>query len=67
MRTTPIVTQGFKVGNLTSLYPAGIQIGYLSGASQSEVDLYWQAQVSPWVHFDSLRNVLVLIPKTRAR
>jgi len=62
-----IVTQGFKVGNLTSLYPAGIQIGYLSGASQSEVDLYWQAQVSPWVHFDSLRNVLVLIPKTRAR
>jgi rod shape-determining protein MreC len=63
----PIVTQGFKVGPLTSVYPAGIQIGYISGASQSEVDLYWQAQVTPWVHFDSLRNVLVLIPKTRAR
>ena len=62
-----IVTQGFKSGPLTSLYPAGIPIGYISGASQSEVDLYWQAQVSPWVHFDSLRSVLVLIKKGRAR
>jgi rod shape-determining protein MreC len=62
-----VVTQGFKVGNLTSLYPAGILIGYVSGASNSEVDLYWQAQVSPSVHFDSLRSVLVLIKKGRAR
>jgi rod shape-determining protein MreC len=63
----PIVTQGFKLGNITSLYPAGIPIGYVSGASQSEIDLYWQAQVSPSVHFDSLMSVIVLIPKTRAR
>jgi rod shape-determining protein MreC len=62
-----VVTQGFKVGDLTSLYPAGILIGYVSGASQSEVDLYWQAQVSPSVHFDSLRSVIVLIRKGRAR
>jgi rod shape-determining protein MreC len=61
----PIVTQGFRFGPLTSLYPEGILIGYLSGASQSEVDLYWQAQVSPSVHFDSLRSVIVLIPKDR--
>ncbi|MDQ2911563.1 MAG: rod shape-determining protein MreC [Actinomycetota bacterium] len=61
----PIVTQGFKFGDLTSLYPAGIQIGYISGASQSDVDLFWQAQVVPYVHFDSLRLVLVLIPKDR--
>jgi cell shape-determining protein MreC len=60
-----IVTQGWRIGDLTSLYPRGILIGYLSGASQSEVDLFWQAQVSPRVHFDSLRSVLVLIPKTR--
>jgi rod shape-determining protein MreC len=62
-----IVTQGWKFGNLSSIYPAGIPIGYISGASNSEVDLYWQAQVTPRVHFDSLRTVVVLIPKDRNR
>ena len=62
----PIVTQGWRdVGDLSSNYPRGILIGYLRGASQSEVDLFWQAQVSPNVHFDSLRSVIVLIPKGR--
>jgi rod shape-determining protein MreC len=60
-----IVTQGFKVGPLTSIYPYGIPIGTVSGATNSEVDLYWNAQVAPFVHFDSLRSVLVLIPKKR--
>jgi rod shape-determining protein MreC len=61
-----IVTQGWQdVGGLSSNYPKGILIGYLSGASQSEVDLFWQAQVSPSVHFDSLRSVIVLVPKNR--
>ena len=61
-----IVTQGWQdVGGLSSNYPKGILIGYLSGASQSEVDLFWQAQVSPKVHFDSLRSVIVLVPKNR--
>ena len=60
-----IVTQGWKVGPLSSLYPANIPIGYVAGASVSEVDLYWEAQVSPSVHFDSLRSVIVLVPKTR--
>jgi rod shape-determining protein MreC len=63
----PVVTQGFRVGPLKSLYPEGIQIGYISGASQSDIDLYWQVQVSPYVHFDSLRKVIVLIPKGRRR
>jgi rod shape-determining protein MreC len=62
-----IVTQGWKFGNLSSIYPPNIQIGYVGGASQSEVDLYWQAQVTPRVHFDSLRTVIVLIPKVRNR
>jgi rod shape-determining protein MreC len=60
-----IVTQGWKVRGYTSIYPAGIQIGYISGASQSEVDLWWQAQISPSVHFDALRSVIVLVPKDR--
>lgn len=61
-----IVTQGFKLRDLTSLYPEGILIGYVTGASVSEIDLYWQAQVRPSVHFDSLRSVVVLIPKDRS-
>jgi rod shape-determining protein MreC len=60
-----IVTQGWKYKNLSSIYPPNIQIGYVSGASQSEVDLFWQAQVSPRVHFDSLRTVIVLVKKDR--
>lgn len=62
-----IVTQGWKLGPLSSIYPANIPIGYVAGASASEVDLYWQAQISPSVHFDSLRSVIVLVPKTRRR
>jgi rod shape-determining protein MreC len=62
-----IETQHWKYGPLTSLYPGGIPIGYVSGASNSEVDLFWQAQVSPRVHFDSLRSVIVLVPKARRR
>jgi rod shape-determining protein MreC len=61
----PVVTQGWKFGRLSSLYPYGIPIGTVSGATNSEVDLYWNAQVRPFVHFDSLHSVFVLIPKRR--
>ena len=40
-----VVTQGWKFGRLSSLYPYGIPIGTVSGATNSEVDLYWNAQV----------------------
>ena len=60
-----IVTQGYKAGPLASIYPAGIPIGTVSGATNSEVDLYWNAQVAPFVHFDSLHSVIVLVPKSR--
>ena len=60
-----IVTQGWKVKGISSIYPYGIQIGKVSGATNSEVDLYWNAQVSPYVNFESLQSVIVLVPKTR--
>ena len=63
----PVVTQGWKVKGYSSIYPYGIPIGTVSGATNSEVDLYWNAQVRPFVDFDSLRSVLVLVPKTRNR
>ena len=62
-----VVTQGWKQGGIASIYPKNIPIGYVSGASNSELDLYWNAQLSPSVHFDSLRSVIVLVPKDRAR
>jgi len=39
----------------------------VSGASQNDVDLYWQVQVAPRVDFGSLQSVTVLVPKTRKR
>ena len=60
-----IVTQGWKLKGLSSIYPYGIPIGTVSGAANSEVDLYWNAQVRPFVDFDSLQSVLVLVKKTR--
>jgi rod shape-determining protein MreC len=60
-----IITQGWRVGPLTSNYPLGIPIGVVSGASVNDVDLYWQVQLSPRVDFGSLQSVLVLVPKTR--
>jgi rod shape-determining protein MreC len=62
-----VVTQGWKVKGIASIYPKNIPIGYVSGASNSEVDLYWNAQITPSVHFDSLRSVIVLVPKVRGR
>ena len=62
-----VVTQGWRAGPLTSRYPKGIPIGVVSGASQNDVDLYWQIQVAPRVDFGSLQSVIVLIPKTRNR
>ena len=60
-----VETSGWHTKRLTSLYPKGIAIGLVTGASQSEVDLYWRAQVVPRVDFDSLRSVLVLVPRSR--
>lgn len=60
-----IITQHWQLGGLTSLYPQGIPIGIVGGASQNDTDLYWQVQVSPRVDFGDLTSVLVLVPKTR--
>jgi rod shape-determining protein MreC len=62
-----IVTQGWKWRKLTSLYPPGIPIALVSGASQSDLDLFWQVQLRPRVDFGSLESVLVLVPKDRKR
>ena len=62
-----IVTQGYKLGPLTSIYPKGIPVGVVGGASQNDIDLYWQIQLRPRVDFGDLQSVLVLVPKNRRR
>lgn len=62
-----IITQGWKSQGLTSRYPKGIPIGVVTGASLTDLDLYWQVQLRPRVDFGSLQSVVVLVPKTRQR
>ena len=59
-----IITAGSQVGSkLPSLFPRNIAIGYVSGVSQSDTDIFKDIQVQPFVDFSSLESVLVLIPK----
>ena len=60
-----LVTAGWKYGTLSSIYPPGIGIGRVTFVGQTEVDLYKRVQLEPFVDFDSLSAVLVLIPKRR--
>lgn len=60
-----VVTAGWRVGALTSLYPKGIAIGVVTSVGQTDTDLYQQIQVDPYVDFGSLDAVLVLVPKER--
>lgn len=62
-----IVTSGWRSQGLSSRYPKGIPIGVVSGASLTDLDLYWQIQLRPRVDFGSLQSVIVLVPKTRPR
>jgi rod shape-determining protein MreC len=60
-----IVTQGWHLDKLSSHYPRGIAIGTVSGASQSDIDLFWNVQLHPRVDFGDLTSVIVLVPKKR--
>jgi rod shape-determining protein MreC len=66
-RGDEIVTAGWTVGSLTSLYPKGIPIGEVTSVGQTDTDLYQQIQVDPYVDFGSLDSVIVLVPQERPR
>lgn len=59
-----VVTSGWRSGKLESIYPRGIPIGTVTSVGQTDVDLYKQIQVAPFVDLGSLSAVLVL---TRSR
>jgi rod shape-determining protein MreC len=60
-----VITAGWRTGKLESLYPYGIPIGTVKSVGQQDVDLYKRIQIAPLVNFDSLSDVIVLVPKKR--
>ena len=62
-----IVTAGWQTLRFESLYPRGIPIGTVKSVGQQDVDLYKRIQVAPLVDFDSLADVIVLVPDESAR
>jgi rod shape-determining protein MreC len=60
-----VITAGWRSGKLESLYPRGIPIGTVESVGQQDVDLYKRIQIAPLVDFDSLAEVVVLLPKGR--
>ena len=61
-----VLTQGSLAGGLPSIYPRGIPIGTVTHVGQSDVGLYKDIQVKPFVDFSSLESVIVLVPKVRS-
>jgi rod shape-determining protein MreC len=62
-----VVTAGWRSRRLASLYPRGIPIGTVTSVGRTDTDIWTQVQVEPFVDFDSLDAVLVLVKKTGAR
>jgi rod shape-determining protein MreC len=59
-----VVTSGRRFQLLPSIYPRDIPIGLVKSVGQTDIDVNQQIQVDPFVDFDSLNSVLVLIRKT---
>jgi rod shape-determining protein MreC len=56
----PVVTAQFHSGSLDSLYPAGIPIGYVSGASQDQILNTGTVQVNPYADLRHVDFVQIL-------
>jgi len=62
-----LVTAGWRSGDLSSLYPRGIQVCQVTQVGQSDTDLYKQIQCDPFVHFSTLEAVIVLVRKAESK
>jgi rod shape-determining protein MreC len=61
-----VITSGWKTEKFESLFPRGIAIGAVESVGQQDVDLFKRVQVTPFVDFDSLSMVIVMLEKPRA-
>jgi rod shape-determining protein MreC len=63
-----VVTAGSERGEpLRSLYPRGIPIGEVVSVAQSDVENFKRIQVDPYVDFDVIDSVIVLVPEGSER
>lgn len=58
-----VATAGWRSGELESLYPRDIPVGRVTSVGLQDIDLYQRIQVTPFVNFDSLAEVVVLVPR----
>ena len=59
-----VVTSGFKVKNLLSIYPPGLPIGRVSSLGRQEVDVQQTVQVTPYLDPRNLSYLTVLTPQS---
>jgi rod shape-determining protein MreC len=65
-----VVTSGWRVRNLLSVYPPGIPVGAVTSFGSQEVDVQQTVQVTPFVDPRRLTYLVVLVPvspKAKAR
>ena len=58
-----VVTSGWTLGDLSSRYPYNIPIGAVTSVGRQDIDLYARVQVEPFVDFDALSEVVVLVKR----
>jgi rod shape-determining protein MreC len=58
-----VITSGWSSGEIASLYPFGIPIGEVTSVGRQDIELYMRIQVEPFVDFDSLSEVVVLVAR----
>lgn len=58
-----VITSGWEVGELKSLYPKNIPIGTVTSVGLQDIDLFQRIQVEPFVDFDALSEVVVLVQR----
>jgi rod shape-determining protein MreC len=59
-----VVTSGFKVKNLLSVYPPGIPVGVVTSFGSQEVDVQQTVQVTPYIDPRKLTYLVVLVPES---
>jgi rod shape-determining protein MreC len=62
-----IITSGFRYGDLSSLYPKGIPIGWVSSFSQLDTDEFKRVEVHPYADFSNIDSVTVVVTPESAR
>jgi rod shape-determining protein MreC len=58
-----VATAGWRVGELSSLYPPWIRIGTVTSVGQRDIDLFKQIQVEPAAKLDELSEVVILVAR----